>query len=197
MFTFNRYFTPKHLTDAGTLQDGGIRANCPLRPALRESEIIWPWATRPDLIVSVGTGYAAEAPATRLEDNRRRRHDGFIERAIRIFLSSPAMDARRGWQDALDSIPAAVKKDVYRLDREITGKLPELDDAQALDKLGEFEYLILDELIQAWLAKSFFFELDEEPILVNGNYDCQGSVLCCKYDAAGIVQQIMTWFPNA
>lgn len=76
------------------------------------------------------------------------------------------------------------------------GTLPELDDAQVLDKLGEFEYQILDELTQALLAKTFFFELDEEPILTNENYDCQRSVLCCKYNMPGIVQQIMTWFPN-
>lgn len=195
--TFNRYFTPKRLTEVGTLQDGGIRANCPLRVALREGEIIWPSATRPDLVVSIGTGYAAEGPATPPEDNRRRRHDGFIERAIRTFLSSPAVDARRGWQDALDSVPAAVKKDVFRLDRAIAGKLPELDDAGALDELGEFEYRIPDELVRAWLAKSFFFELDEEPTLTKGAYDCQGSILCCKYDAAGIVQQVMARFPTA
>ncbi|ODM18136.1 hypothetical protein SI65_06007 [Aspergillus cristatus] len=189
------YFTPKCLAEAGTLQDGGIRANCPLRPALRESEIIWPSATRPDLVVSIGTGYAAEGPAA--EDHHHQRHDGFIERAIRTFLCSPAVDGRRGWQDALDSVPAAVKKDVFRLDRAIPGKLPELDDARALDELGEFEYRIPDELTRAWLAKSFFFELDQEPILGDGIYDCQGSILCCKYDVAGIIQQIMARLPNA
>lgn len=193
----NRYFTPKSLTEAGTLQDGGIRANCPLRPALRESEIIWPSATRPDLVVSIGTGYAVEEPTTLPENHHRRKHDGFIERAIRTFLSSPAVDARRGWQDALDSVPAAVKKDVFRLDRAISGKLPELDDARALDELSQYEYQIPDELARAWLVKSFFFELDEEPILVKGIYDCQGSVLCCKYDAAEIVQQIIARFSNA
>lgn len=123
--------------------------------------------------------------------------DSFVERAIRAFLSSPAVDARRGWQDARDSVPEAVKKDTFRLDHAIAGTLPELDDARALDKLGEFEYRIPDELTRAWLAKSFFFELDEEPTLANGSYDCRGSILCCKYDAPGIIQQIVASIPGA
>jgi hypothetical protein len=35
-----RYFTPIELPGAGMLQDGGVQVNCPLRTALRESEII-------------------------------------------------------------------------------------------------------------------------------------------------------------
>ena len=135
------------MTEVGTLQDSGIRANCPLRTALRISEIIWPSSTRPDLIVNIGTGYAAEEHGTLPTDEHCDLWRGsFIERAIRAFLSSPAIDARRVSQDARDSVPEAVKKGIFRLGRAITGTLPELDDARALDNLGEFEYRIPDEL---------------------------------------------------
>ncbi|KAK6810411.1 hypothetical protein RU639_013816, partial [Aspergillus parasiticus] len=186
------YFTPKRLPGLGTFQDGGVRANCPLRTALRESEIIWPTAKRPDLVVSIGTGYpsADDGPV-------HLRRESFVERGLRAFLSSPAVDGRRGWQDAHDSIPESVKQETFRLDRVVSGALPELDDVRALHELGEYEYHIPDELTQAWLAKSFFFELDEEPLLTRGHYECRGSILCCEYGAAGLVEQILSRFPGA
>ncbi|KAL5364260.1 hypothetical protein BJX96DRAFT_178817 [Aspergillus floccosus] len=184
------YFTPKTLAGIGTLQDGGVRANCPLRAALRESQIIWPSARRPDLVVSIGTGYVQDEPATPAEAAGRQPREGFIGRGLRTFLSSPAVDGHRGWEDALDSIPGDVRPDVFRLDRPITGPLPELDDVQALDTLGKFDYRIPDALIRAWLAKAFFFELDDEPIAAGGGYECHGSVLCGRPDAAGILCKI-------
>jgi hypothetical protein len=111
-------------------------------------------------------------------------------------LSSPAVDGRRGWQDAWDSIPEAVRPDTFRLDRVVTGNLPELDDARALGELGEFDYRIPEKLTRAWLAKSFFFELDEEPTMVHGYYECRGSILCCKYGAPDILRQVVSLFPG-
>lgn len=193
----HRYFTTKHLPDIGTFQDGGISANCPLRPAIREGEIIWPGCTRPDLVVSIGTGYAHEQPANHANSRRGFWSGGFVERAIRTFLQSPAVNSRRGWQDALDSIPESLRPDVFRLDREVAGDLPELDDSSALDGLCELPYSIPDELTRAWLAKCFFLELDEVPANVLGSYQCRGSILCCKYNAGKIVEQMALIFQNA
>ncbi|KAB8244566.1 acyl transferase/acyl hydrolase/lysophospholipase [Aspergillus flavus] len=191
------YFTPKSLPGLGTLQDGGVRANCPLRTALRESEIIWPASQGPDLVISIGTGYAVDGPADGAARQPRFPRDSFIERGIRTFLTSPAVDGQRGWRDALDSIPKNIRKNVFRLDCGIAGKLPELDDTLEIDKLGEFEYRIPAELSRAWLARTFFFELDTEPVMLHGSYDCQGSILCCKFDAAGLIEQVKLAFPDA
>ncbi|KAI9035013.1 patatin-like phospholipase family protein [Aspergillus affinis] len=191
------YFTPKHLPGIGIFQDGGVRANCPLRAALRECEIIWPWAKRPDLVVSIGTGYTPETSTSLPDKPGYLMHDRFIKRAVRAFMSSPAVDSQRGWQDAWDSIHETFRPDTFRLDRPIAGQLPELDDARALGKLGEFDYRIPQELIRVWLVKSLFFELDEEPIMAHGHYECHGSILCCKYDATNIIQQIMSQFPGS
>ncbi|KAL4862084.1 hypothetical protein BDV12DRAFT_203391 [Aspergillus spectabilis] len=191
------YFTTKHLPNVGTFQDGGISANCPLRPAIRESEIIWPACTQPDLVISIGTGYPQEQSVSPAGGQRGFWSNRFIDRAIRTFLQSPAVNSRRGWQDAFDSLPDSLRPDVFRLDREVAGDLPELDDSHALDKLDEFPYHVPDQLTRAWLAKSFFFELDEEPTPVLGSYECRGSILCCKYNAANIVQRIATIFRHA
>ncbi|KAI2839628.1 hypothetical protein CBS11350_7459 [Aspergillus niger] len=191
------YFTPKYIEGLGTFQDGGVSVNCPLRTAMRESEILWPSRKRPDLVVSIGTGYAPEERSVDEDSTHSFLRGGFIGRAIRTFLSSPAVDGRRGWKDALDSVPQEVKKDVFRLDRILPGALPELDDIQAIDELDKYDYRISEELTKAWFAKAFFFELDEEPASLQNHYECRGSILCCKYDAAGIVKQVATRFPAA
>jgi hypothetical protein len=83
---------------------------------------------------------------------------------------------------------------VFRLDCILPGKLPELDDVQAINELDQHDYCILEELTKAWFAKAFFFELDEEPALLQNHYECYGSILCCKYNTAGIVKQIAARF---
>lgn len=56
-----RYFKPHRLPGLGTFQDGGVCANCPLWVALCESELLWPSAGWPNLIVSIGTGFEVSA----------------------------------------------------------------------------------------------------------------------------------------
>ncbi|KAJ8226345.1 hypothetical protein LV156_008984 [Aspergillus fumigatus] len=191
------YFTPKYIEGLGTFQDGGVRVNCPLRTALRESEVLWPSRKRPDLVVSIGTGYASEGSSVDENSTHAFLKGGFIDRAIRTFLSSPAVDGRRGWKDALDSVPQDVQKNVFRLDRILPGELPELDDINAIDELDQHDYRISEELTKAWFAKALFFELDQEPTFLQNHYECRGSILCCKHDAAGIVKQIAARFPEA
>ncbi|KAH1371726.1 hypothetical protein KXX50_007630, partial [Aspergillus fumigatus] len=36
-----------------------------------------------------------------------------------------------------------------------------------------------------------------EPTFLQNHYECRGSILCCKHDAAGIVKQIAARFPEA
>lgn len=171
--------------------------NCPLRTALRESEVLWPSRKRPDLVVSIGTGYASEGSSVDENSTHAFLKGGFIDRAIRTFLSSPAVDGRRGWKDALDSVPQDVQKNVFRLDRILPGELPELDDINTIDELDQHDYRISEELTKAWFAKALFFELNQEPTFLQNHYECRGSILCCKHDAAGIMKQIAARFPEA
>ncbi|KAH1339589.1 hypothetical protein KXX33_005615 [Aspergillus fumigatus] len=191
------YFTPKYIEGLGTFQDGGVRVNCPLRTALHKSKVLWPSCKRPDLVVSIGTGYASEGSSVDENSTHAFLKGGFIDRAIRTFLSSPAVDGRRGWKDALDSVPQDVQKNVFRLDRILPGELPELDDINTIDELDQHDYRISEELTKAWFAKALFFELNQEPTFLQNHYECRGSILCCKHDAAGIMKQIAARFPEA
>jgi hypothetical protein len=186
------------LPGAGMLQDGGVRANCPLRTAIRESEIIWPSSQRPDLVISIGTGFPYDGSQSNLGDSTKEFWRGrFVERAIRTFLCSPSVDGRRGWQDALDGVPESVRPDVFRLDRELQGELPELDDALTMDELENFDYHIPGDLSRAWHAKSLFLELDAEPFVSRGCYKCQASILCCRYNAVAIIESMLSLAPGA
>jgi hypothetical protein len=159
--------------------------------------MIWPSASRPDLAVSIGTGSAARQPEEDAGAANGMFENGFVGRAIRAFLYSPAVDGNQGWQDALDSIPEELKNDIFRLDRSVPGNLPELDDVDRIDELRDFRYEIPDSLARALLATSFFFELDEEPILCSGVYHCQGSILCCRYGLEEIMSLVQTELPGA
>ncbi|KAH2268521.1 hypothetical protein KXW02_002538 [Aspergillus fumigatus] len=78
------------------------------------------------------TGYAVSEAPMMTEPGRRWLRDGFIDHALQTFLYSPAVNGRRGWQDALDTIP---------------GKAPELNDIRALNSLRDFAYTVPDELV--------------------------------------------------
>ena len=179
------------------LQDGGVTANCPLRAALRESQIIWPRCIKPDLVVSIGTGYSPERAKSDREESCPQPRGGFIARAIRTFLSSSAVDGRRGWLDAWDSVPEAIRPDVFRLDRAITGPLPELDDSDAIETLEPYRYRVPEDLTKAWLAKSFFFELDESPTVGPHGLACRGSILCVRSNVTTLICRILAHFPGA
>lgn len=66
-----------------------------------------------------------------------------------------------------------------------------------IDELDQHDYRILEELTKAWFAKALFFELNQEPTFLQNHYECWGSILCCKHDAAGIMKQIAARFPEA
>lgn len=196
----NNYFKPQYLGGIGTLEDGGIRANCPLRLAVRESMNVWPDAGRPDLAVSMDTGFVRR----RLQRNcdsgfssNGRFKGGFIGRGIRTFLSSPAVDSKEGFEDALDNLPEELKEDVFRLDKDLEENLPELDDAGYIDKLFQITCDIPTDLARVLLTSSFFFELDEEPILKDGHYCCCGSNLCSKTFPEGILCLVEKEVPSA
>lgn len=91
-------------------------------------------------------GYASKESSVNKNSTSAFLRGGFINRAIRTFLSSPAVDGRRGWKDALNSVPQEVKKDVFRLDHILPGELPELDDIHTLNELDQHDYCISEDL---------------------------------------------------
>ncbi|KAJ6016582.1 hypothetical protein N7540_011173 [Penicillium herquei] len=178
-------------------QDGGVRANNPLAIAWRESTILWPAATRPDLLVSVGTGFSPTAPS-RATGLLKRLRDGALPRLVRAALSSPAMDGDQGFREALNYLSHRPKTNLVRVDHEIEGILPELDDVGSLEMLSQRTFTVADEVVRAVLASAaFFFELDDIPKQGRAGLHCEGSILCARPDAAGILRRVLIEMPEA
>lgn len=201
MAELDRYFKTRHLAGLGTFQDGGICANCPVKVALRESSLLWPTSRRPNVVVSLGTGYLdkedEETPSAHHQPHvSNLLSHGYIKRAKDAFLSSAAVDGSQGWKEARDSIPENLKDDVFRLDVALQ-RLPELDDASSIDDLASLSYDIPDRLAHMLLSTSFFFELDTEPLLSSQGFRCEGSILCSRNDPRRILSQLKGELPGA
>ncbi|KAJ5642529.1 hypothetical protein N7490_006529 [Penicillium lividum] len=191
------YFQTKTLPGFGPLQDGGVRANNPLAIAMKESGIIWPRARRPDLLLSIGTGFTSshlDSPPGSLDVIR----EGALFRLFRATMSSPSMDGEQGFYEALNYIPNHLKPDVFRLNHAINGPLPQLDDINQLRKMSQLDFTVSDSLVRALLASAFFFfELDETPVPSHGVFHCQGSILCSRSKAGDILERVLVEFPGA
>lgn len=195
--TLLSYFSTKVLPGLGPLQDGGVRANNPLSIALRESSMVWPAAERHDLLLSVGTGWSSSVhnPSPGYHS---RLWEGALPRLLRALMFSPSMDGKQGYFEALNYLPHHSKPDAFRLDHEIHGPMPELDDISSLDKLFKMDFAVPDQLVRAVLATAmFFFELDEIPVRSHDSFQCRGSILCARPGAILILQRVLVEFPGA
>ncbi|CAI7602506.1 unnamed protein product [Penicillium pancosmium] len=155
---------PLVLPGLGPLQDGGVRANNPLSIALRESSVVWPAAERHDLLLSVGTGWSSVIHESS-SAWRSRIREGALPRLLRALMFSPSMDGKQSYFEALNYLPRLSKPDIFRLDHEIHGPIPDLDDINSLEKIFKMNFAVPDSLVRAVLATAmFFFELDENPV---------------------------------
>ncbi|CAG8272590.1 unnamed protein product [Penicillium salamii] len=189
-------FRTKSLPGFGLFQDGGVRANNPLAIALKESSIVWPSAKKPDLILSVGTGFCESTNES--DTHPRIFQDRAIARMIRATVCSPSSDGNQGFYEALNCIPHHMKDDLFRLDQALPCPLPRLDDVAALARLAKLQFTVSDELVRAVLVTAFFFfELDEVPVKRHGEFDCQGSILCTRSDAKPLLNRVIIEFPGA
>ncbi|CAG8906180.1 unnamed protein product [Penicillium salamii] len=196
-FQWEAYFQTKNLPGLGLLQDGGVRANNPLAIALRESGIIWPMVKRYDLLLSVGTGFSTSSPSDSTGFLGRIR-EGALPRLFRAMMSSPSMDGKQGFLEALNYLPHSSTPDIFRLDQAIDGTLPALDDTCSLEKMSNMDFAVPAELVRSILASAmFFFELDESPVQGNASFYCRGSVLCSRPNPTEILQRVLVEFPGA
>jgi hypothetical protein len=89
-------------------------------------------------------------------------------------------DLPNQWNRAADE----VKKRYFRLNTQLQGKTPALDDVSTMSPL-KFETRkqhlnseSLDELAQCLISTLFYFELTSSPIRNRSHISCQGQILC-------------------
>jgi hypothetical protein len=198
------FYSPKYLPAHGIFQDGGMRAANPAESGLWELGMIWPNITKPDLVVSCGTGYTRAAASPKMKPMRGVVADGFIPRIIRSFKSSPSLDGEQSWTQLMNRLDEASKANYFRLNSPLDmEKEPELDDVSQMPYLretGRLHASALDnnpELVRAFWATSFVFELDERAEYLGGVYQCRGSILSRSPDTRALTDLLSRKFPNA
>ncbi|KAK5662367.1 hypothetical protein OQA88_8277 [Cercophora sp. LCS_1] len=147
------YFEPyRHEPTSKVYVDGAIVRNNPVRVALEEEKRIWASETRPDIVVSIGSGICVEESG-QIRQNRRSgggwkrllpaRVKKMVDTGIDMVAST--LDCQREWDDAVRLNPQIGGK-CHRLDVGIFDKkVPALDEVEKMDEL--------ERLSQEYLAK--------------------------------------------
>ena len=190
--TPSSYFRPKIIEPFGSIHDGAMRANNPTDPALWELTCIWPDHPRPNLVLSVGTGYR-EAATNDPKSDQGTFYDGFIIRSIRAFLASPCLDGERAWLNILNRLDDSDRNRYFRLRYRFQNEPAALDDASQVSSLrhlvADFP-LSLEKEFKALWASRFFLELLAEPLYSRGQYCCRAMIICRFSDARPLIQAI-------
>ncbi|KAF3043355.1 hypothetical protein E8E11_008222 [Didymella keratinophila] len=139
-----RYFRPYlHAPSKQIYMDGAIYHNNPIRIADTEWKLIWSRGpiTHPDIMLSLGTGLAADQDERSLKSPISRRgliQNGKMLLKIATDHIAAALDCEKTWHDYIR--PLIVQEASSRFIRynvELDGDLPSLDDVKSLSSLQE------------------------------------------------------------
>jgi len=186
----------KYIPGEGYVQDGGVgKHNNPVFLTKWEGNAIW--SIRPDLTISIGTGYTKSPDQQHL-----RLHwfwDNFIFRSIRSFQTT--YNGEKTWMDYWNAIDSQERERSFRIDLPLDesvalDEVKKMDDIRqaAHESLGSFDF---QNIRLAALAAFFFFELDDMPAFSGRLYECRGAIYCRSVNRVTAITNILKEFPNA
>lgn len=175
------------------MQDGGIKHNMPAKLATWEIKYLWPDRPDPDFLLSLGTGTMLETTSSpqvspsmwsrMLESTMVGR---FMRRLWKILMDS--MDAQVAWVEFYNSLPLHMRHRFHRLNVQVSGLAPSLDDATKMSDLKEstaqtvaLRNSAVTAVVDHMISSMFYFELDSLPRFDGRQYSCDGSI-CCRID---------------
>ena len=97
----------------GRFQDGGLKFNNPINPALWESIQICSSVDKPDLVVSLGTGTQEIASHSHALSSQGQFHDSFVPQLWRSFMSS--LNGQLPWTELLNRLDITDHQKYMRL----------------------------------------------------------------------------------
>ena len=172
------FFKPQAVEKLGTYQDGGLHHNNPVHIAQWESSFIWPNKEEPDFALSLGTGDSL--PITEGGAWWKFR---FPFRCFKSFMRS--LHGEAAWTRFFNSLPLASRPRYHRLNIQLTGPEPSLDDATKIPQLKASVSRTIDTdketiiaVVDAIIASMFYFELDSLPEINSKGYSCSGFIFC-------------------
>ena len=194
-----RIFNPKRLSSYGTFQDGGLRNNNPVRPGLRLVSQIQKDGDC-DIVLSIGNGFE-QKPLSPVASNFRNLFlDGALARLYRASMESLSLNGQNSWDDHWHGLDEETKKNHFRLNLPLEGKEPGIDDIGSMDSLYKKTMCHqgdMIEVIRAFKAVTFFFELDRSLVKDGPFYICYGSVLSRSPDAPRFIRLLTSEYPYA
>lgn len=189
-----RYFRPFHHepTQKGYV-DGAIYHNNPINVAEQERKLLWPELEEsfPDIVLSLGTAYNAQLHRAESEKITSTSKRGVISHGVVLINllknhMATSLECEKIWDSFLLHLPKAVQLSRFvRINPQLTGEVPEMDDVKELQSLQmkARNFLRHNERIEklSWqlLATSFYFQptLAPEPGEDNENFSVEGTLL--------------------
>jgi hypothetical protein len=182
-----RYFAPKKI-GKGLYFDGGVSHHNPGTLMLQEQRRIDPSCSRPDQLVSVGTGIstldreeAELTPSVRVNS---------LYQTYQHYMRYN-FDGTQQFTNMRDMIKVSVPQEdndvdhwIRRFDLPVDGPLADLADPAAIDPLGTaaWEYFsalpLVHDLARSIIASMFYFQLRRMPVYEKGGYTCYGRIRC-------------------
>ena len=157
--------------------------NNPIKLALWESLRMDPSLSRPDVVVSVGTGTSRKANSPKATSFRHVLFDGFIPRLWRAYMSS--FDGESNFRDVVNSLDRESREDYKRLNVLLPRNEPAMDNTDRMEELRRLVHLDpqmikeCEETIHTLLTASFYFELSCIPSsLPDNRVRCLGTIRC-------------------
>jgi hypothetical protein len=128
---YRRYFRPKRIPGVGTFQDGGLWRNNPVDIALWEIPVVWPSIQKPDLVVSLGTGFLKlRTQASCANGSRGIWRRGFLFRLYQAFMEM--LNGRKIAEAFKNGRRSDLKGRYFRFDTEFDSREPGLDDTSKM-----------------------------------------------------------------
>lgn len=157
--------------------------NNPIKLALWESFRMDPSLSKPDVVVSVGTGTRKNSVSPRFTSFRHVLFDGYIPRLWRAYMSS--FDGESNFRDVVNNLDEESRDDYKRLNIFLPIDEPGIDNTSRMGELQESVHLNTQLMencqitVYALLITAFYFELDSLPRnLPEGRFHCSGTIRC-------------------
>ncbi len=141
---------------------------------------MWPERGEPDFAISLGTG--TEAAMTFTGGPHSPVMLGSFSRLYRSFMV--ALDGQKTWDELFNTLSTESRTRFHRLNIDFPGIEPSIDDVSAMASLKQqAEQHIASEarlkgIKDSMIASMFYFELEDIPKYLSGQYQCIGHVSC-------------------
>lgn len=175
-------FKRKVMKRLGSFQDGKLHHNSPFDLALWVSKQIWPEKSRPDLVLSIGTGAWDKRCSMDVSGSQSHSKDRSFSRILNAFVKR--LEGDRIWLDFAEPMSSPSRERFHRLNLDMSGKEPPADDVDIMHTLKQ-ETLAslgsqpcLDKIYDTIFASIFYFELEACPNFAKGSYHCRGHIFC-------------------